>query len=91
LVCLLCEGELQCEQVGKFTGAGLPYSLRTTEVAVLLEEAEPEARLPGDISFGRLVRAGDQPEKCCLSTSIPTENPPTVSPAYGECYSTKDL
>jgi hypothetical protein len=38
-----------------------------------------------------LMRAGDQPEERCLSTSIPTKNSPTVAPAYGECYSTKDL
>jgi hypothetical protein len=91
LVCLFCKGKLQCEQVCKFTGAGFPYSLRTAEVAVLLEEAEAEAWLPGDDSFGRLMRAGDQPEECCLSTSIPAKNPPTVTPSYGECYSTKDL
>jgi hypothetical protein len=56
---LLCKGELQCEQVGEFTGTGFPYGLRTTEVPVLLEEAEAEARLSCDNSFGRLMRAGD--------------------------------
>jgi hypothetical protein len=90
-VCLFCKGKLQREQVGKFTGAGFPYSLRTTEVAMLLEEAEAEARLTGDSSFGRLMRAGYQPEECCLSTSIPAKNSPPVTPAYGEGYSTKNL
>jgi hypothetical protein len=90
-MCLLCERKLQGKQVGKFTGAGFPSSLRAAEVAVLLEEAEAKARLPGDNSFGRLMRAGDQPEERCLSTSIPTKNSPAVAPTYGECYSTKDL
>jgi hypothetical protein len=90
-VCLVCKGKLQCEQVGKFTRAGFPYGLRTTEVPVLLEEAEAETRLPGDDPFGRLVRASDQAEECCLSTSIPTKNSPTVAPTYGECDSTKYL
>jgi hypothetical protein len=90
-VCLLCKGKLQCEQVGKFTGAGLPYSLRPTEVPVLLEEAEAEARLSGDNAFGRLMCAGDQSEECRLSTSIPTKNSPTVAASDGECYSAKDL
>src|SRR5712671_5100611 len=90
-MCLLCKREFQCEQVSKFAGAGFLYSLRPTEVPVLLEEAEAETRLPGDNSFGRLMRAGDKSEECCLSTSIPTKYPPTVAPSYGECYSTKDL
>jgi hypothetical protein len=90
-VCLLSEGKLQREQVGKFTCAGFPYSLRTAEVSVLFEEAEAKARLPGDSSFGRLMRAGDKSEECCLSTSIPTKDSPPVAPSYGECYSTKDL
>jgi len=90
-VSLLRERKLQGEQVGKFTGAGFPYSLRTAEVAVLLEKAEAEPRLPGDNSFGRLMRTGDQAEEGRLSTSIPTKNPPTVAPTYSECYSTKNL
>jgi hypothetical protein len=90
-VCLLCKRKLQCEQVSKFTGAGFPYGLRPTEVPVLLEEAEAKARLPRDNSFGRLMGPGDKSEECCLSTSIPTKDPPPVAPSYGECYSTKDL
>jgi len=90
-VCLLRERKLEGEQVGKFTGAGFPYSLRTAEVAVLLEKAEAEPGLPCDNSLGRLMGTGNKPEEGRLSTSIPTKNSPTVAPTYGECYSTKDL
>jgi hypothetical protein len=90
-VCLLRERKLQGEQVGKFAGTSFPHGLRTAEVPVLLEETKAEARLPCDNSFRRLMRAGDQPEECCLSTPIPAKNSPTIASSYSECYSTKDF
>jgi hypothetical protein len=61
-VCLLGKGKLQREQIGELTGAGFPDCPGTSEVAVLLEESEAETWLPGDNSFSRLMRAGNQAE-----------------------------
>jgi hypothetical protein len=58
---------------------------------VLLEEAETQAGLACDDSFGRLMRADNQAEERRLAASVPAEDPPTIAPPYGECYSPEDL
>jgi hypothetical protein len=86
---LVSQRAFEREKIGKFTSSGLPYGFCTTEVAMLFEESQTKAGLPRDRSFARLLRSSNQPEKRCLSASVPAEDCPALSLTNGEGYSLK--
>ena len=88
-IALVRQRALEREEIGKFTGTGLPYGFGPAKIAVLFEESETKTGLTRYRSFGWLLRTRNQPEECCLSASVPPQDCPTLSLPNGEGDSLK--
>ena len=87
---LFGKGVLQREQISELSCASFPHCFGSAEVAVLLEEPEPQIRLTRNYPLGRFLRARNQAEERRLAASVPAQDAPAVAQAYSECYSLED-
>jgi len=86
LAALLRQRVLEREKIREFPRSRLPDSLRSTEVAMLLEECHSQPGLLRHGTFSWFLNSGDHAEKRRLPASIPAKDCPTVTLADRECY-----
>src|SRR5581483_8228783 len=66
---------LELEQLGELPGGRFPHGGRVAEVAVLLQERDADAGLPGDLPTRRLHLAGEQAEQRRLAGAVAANDP----------------
>ena len=87
---LLLERFLQREKLGEFARTGFPYSLRSAEIAMLLENCGSQSRLSAHHSLTRFHLSKNDFEEGSLSRSVAAEYPPPVALSDGECDAAED-
>src|SRR5947209_4369781 len=83
-LCLLGERPFQCEQLGKLTRRSFPNRVSADEGTMLFEKCDAKTRLPGNDARSRLLCAGDHTEQRRLTTTVASEDSPTLAARNGE-------